>query len=1137
MQYPPADPAIGRLIEIAAREMALGMTIVEAPSGRVLYRNPAADRVLGAPAPTEAFDLLGQRIAPEAWPGLRALDGSIVVGERMEVIRGGQRRTISVDASPVRDTDGRIIAGVVTYSDVTEARRAEDAAIFLAAAGALLERFDPELTLQRIAELAVPRLADWCFVHLVQNGEVYCVAMAAADVIKLPAARGGARGPQQLHPDSPIARVLAGGPRELLQVDDALLRSVARDEHHLAGMRSRGYRSTVVAPLTGRGGVLGAITFAMTDSTRSYAEDDLDMLVEIARRTGIALDNARLFAAEQEARRRAEEARDRMRRLQQLTARLSLAVDPLHVARTMVDAGRDALGADGGVAWMLSADRQRLEMAAHELGEVPRVRDRFQVQELTEDLPTTRVVRDGRALLYANRDELEHDYPGLLAAAGSVFHAWAFVPLHVRGQPVGVLTLPFLKSRSFTDDDRALIDAMIGQASLALERATLFDEVRAKQDQLQHALAAARAATWSVDLKTMTSVRDDSYMRLLGLDERHVHADYQSVHPDDRQTLISAVERTVADDSVFEPEVRMQRGDGTYLWTRAHGRVSRDDQGTALSLAGVIVDIDEAKRASLRAEDERRVTETLNRLGMSFASELDHERLAQKITDEVTALVGAAYGVFFYDVAGRQALSLHPITSGDPEGARRLFTPGAAPLLRITTLGRELVRRDDALVEGIRSYLAVPIVAGSGEMFGSLLFGHPEPHRFTPFHEQLVASIAAQAGIALENARLYGTIRDQKNQLELAVARAQLADRRKDEFLAMLGHELRNPLAPISTALELMELKANGAMQRERDVIRRQVTHMTRLVDDLLDVSRITRGKIELSREIIEVGAVIAKAVEMVSPLLEKRGQRLVLEVPQAGLHVDGDATRLAQVFQNLLTNAAKYSDQGKTIVIRARATDTRIAIEVIDQGIGIPPELLSRLFDLFVQGERAIDRSQGGLGIGLTLARSLAELHGGTIEAASPGRDQGSTFTVWLPRADALRVAPQPPEMTRAALTMSGLRVLIVDDNVDAAHTLHELLSALGHDSVLAHDGPSALKLASTFKPEVAVLDIGLPVMDGLELARRLREVLGDPKLRLIAVTGYGQESDRLRVRDAGFDHHLVKPVALDQLVPLIGS
>ncbi|HEX7842569.1 MAG TPA: ATP-binding protein, partial [Kofleriaceae bacterium] len=600
-------------------------------------------------------------------------------------------------------------------------------------------------------------------------------------------------------------------------------------------------------------------------------------------------------------------------------------------------------------------------------------------------VPLAEAIRRSELVWCATEAELAARYPHLEAIwRAHGVRSWGAVPFTFEGRTVGVLSLSFTDERALGSEDREFLSGVGQITAQALERARLYEAVRTGEEQLRAALTAARAATWQLDLATMTAIRDPAYCALVGVSDDRAIADFTQVHPDDRAILQAEFERALRDGTPFEPETRLRRDDGTYMWVRSHGRLTYGPDGKPAALAGVIVDIDEAKQASLRAEDERRI---------------------------------------------------------------------------------------------------------------------------------------------------------HKEQLEQAVERARLADQRKDEFLAMLGHELRNPLAPIATALELMELKDRTLLQKERDVIRRQVDHLSHLIDDLLDVSRITRGKIQLNRQVVEIGSVLAKAVEMASPLLEKRMQRLAIEVPRDGLSVDADPMRLAQVFQNLVTNAAKYSEPGTQIALRARRQADRVVVEVADQGIGISPDLLPRLFELFVQGDRALDRSQGGLGIGLTIARSLCELHGGTISAASAGTGAGSTFTVTLPRA--AHADPPPPARAGSLVPRcaTGMRVLVVDDNVDAAATLHEFIATLGHESAVAHDGIAALELASSFQPDIAVLDIGLPVMDGYELARKLREQPGRDKLRLIAVTGYGQETDRARAREAGFDHHLVKPIALDALIPLLAA
>ncbi|MBA3398272.1 MAG: response regulator [Deltaproteobacteria bacterium] len=364
--------------------------------------------------------------------------------------------------------------------------------------------------------------------------------------------------------------------------------------------------------------------------------------------------------------------------------------------------------------------------------------------------------------------------------------------------------------------------------------------------------------------------------------------------------------------------------------------------------------------------------------------------------------------------------------------------------------------------------------------------------------------------------------------LDLARADAERATHVKDEFLAMLGHELRNPLAPIVTALQMLRLE--GVHTRAQDVLERQVSHVLRLVDDLLDVSRITSGKVELRKEVVEIASVVTRAIEMSRPILENRRSQLEIAVPPQGLAVDGDPARLAQVVSNLVTNAAKYSDVETPVRIAAERAGSFVRLTVEDRGIGIEPGQLDRVFEQFVQMPQGIDRALGGLGLGLAIVRNLVTMHGGSVSARSEGRGRGSRFTVELPASEA-----GPRQASMHAVTVEpkpkveSLQLLLVDDNPDAAELLAEIMAAYGHEVRVAHSGPDALAILESFEPDAGILDIGLPVMDGYELARRVRERL--PDIRLIAVTGYGQPDDRKRTAAAGFDEHLVKPVTIANL------
>jgi signal transduction histidine kinase len=371
--------------------------------------------------------------------------------------------------------------------------------------------------------------------------------------------------------------------------------------------------------------------------------------------------------------------------------------------------------------------------------------------------------------------------------------------------------------------------------------------------------------------------------------------------------------------------------------------------------------------------------------------------------------------------------------------------------------------------------------------------------------------------------------------LRLEAAKEKEASERKDEFLAMLAHELRNPLAPIFNALHILQLNGSSdpTVDQARTVLDRQTRQLARLVDDLLDVSRITRGKIQLRKEPVELAKLLARAQESARPSIEGRGHKLEIIVPEEPLWLDADPTRLEQVLANLLNNAAKYTDPGGRITIVAARDNEELVLQVRDNGIGIAPEMLPRLFNLFLQADRSLDRAQGGLGIGLTLVRRLVEMHGGTIEAASPGLGNGSEFTIRLPLLPEGRVEPSAIEPVKSP--GQPVRILVVDDSKDTAESLALLLRLEGHEVRMAHDAPAALEIAQLFRPEVAILDIGLPKIDGYELGRRLRDQVKDGKILLIALTGYGQAADRRRSREVGFDHHVVKPVdpvALQELI-----
>jgi signal transduction histidine kinase/ActR/RegA family two-component response regulator len=372
----------------------------------------------------------------------------------------------------------------------------------------------------------------------------------------------------------------------------------------------------------------------------------------------------------------------------------------------------------------------------------------------------------------------------------------------------------------------------------------------------------------------------------------------------------------------------------------------------------------------------------------------------------------------------------------------------------------------------------------------------------------------------------YGVVcyfRDVSAHVQARIA-LETADRQKNEFLAMLAHELRNPLAPIRNAGEILSrtLPANSPTHTAIAMVKRQVAQLTRLVDDLLDVSRITQGRVELKRQPLDLANVINNALETVETLFRERQHEVSIVSSYRSLHVNGDMTRLVQSIVNILTNAAKYTDAGGKIVLRTSAEGQFAVVEISDNGAGISPELLPRVFELFVQGDRTLDRSLGGLGIGLSVARQLVEMHGGKVAAFSPGLGRGATFRLWLPLIE----KPGEAVGDQQQAARQSRRILVVDDNVDAADSLAQVLELDGHVTRSVYSARDALEQVAAFKPDVLLLDIGLPEMDGYEVARRIRAMPRMGQIRLVALTGYGQVEDLRRAQDAGFDDHLVKPV-----------
>jgi PAS domain S-box-containing protein len=653
-------------------------------------------------------------------------------------------------------------------------------------------------------------------------------------------------------------------------------------------------------------------------------------------------------------------------------------------------------------------------------------------------------------------------------------------------------------------------------------------------ERLSLVLAASGMGDWSWDAATDIVTCSARAAEIFGIPpgpQLTWTAMRELLHPDDRERARLAVLGAIETRGDYAIEYRLING-GRERRVLASGRARYDERGHALGMLGVVQDLTR-DRVLLLLDDAVRPLVDPELITYTAARELGQHLRVNRCAyafvedDQDTFLLTGNYTNGVDSIVGRYRFRQF--------GAEclRLMRAGLPYIVEDSQIDSRLEPADRTSYEvtAIRAVICVPILK-AGRFVGAMAVHTREPRSWSAAEVDLVQQVASRCWESIERARI-------EREREALLHAAEAANRAKDEFMAMLGHELRNPLAPMVTALHLMKQEGTDTFLRERTVIERQVNHLTRLVDDLLDVSRIAQGKVQLKLELVELSEIITRAAEMASPLLEQHAHTLTIDVARTGLRLRADVLRLTQVVSNLLTNAAKYTPSGGRIGISAQAQGDELSLYVRDDGIGMTPEVLAQAFDAFVQGKQSIDRAHGGLGLGLAIVRSLVQRHGGSVSAHSAGPGEGSEFIVRLPRASQQEAVPSDtarPDQSDLCLPSSP-HILVVDDNDDAADMLARVLAAQGCRVVVAHDGLVALQLTAGHSFDGALLDIGLPVMDGYELARRLRALPAFANARLIAVTGYGQESDRQRSAAAGFCEHLVKPVSIEQLTRIVAS
>jgi signal transduction histidine kinase/CheY-like chemotaxis protein/PAS domain-containing protein len=660
------------------------------------------------------------------------------------------------------------------------------------------------------------------------------------------------------------------------------------------------------------------------------------------------------------------------------------------------------------------------------------------------------------------------------------------------------------------------------------------------EERLRLAQSGARAGLWDWDMVNDTITWSQEFYEINGIEPGLTPSQgayLERILLEDREPVLKAVNDALQQKQPIDVQYRIEHPLYGIRWIAVRGKSTFDENGRVLRTTGIALDITDRKRAETALA-------FLSEAGNVLSVLLDFKSTVQSVARLATRFVADYCLIDMVNERGRiervahahrnvaqepllrKALELNPLDWDSPGPVVQALR-AREPLLvtEVTSdfldqMARTPEHREILHRLGPATWMVVPLVVRD-KVIGAITFvGTDRRHRYSPTELELVSELGRRVASASDNVRLYTELCE--------------SQRQKDDFLAMLAHELRNPLAAIQYANQLATLTKTADDNPATEVIDRQVKNLAHLIDDLLDVSRITRDKIQLRKEAVDGRVLIERALATVGPSIAERRHELSADVAPMPLPLYADPVRVEQILVNLLSNAAKYTPEGGKLSVRAFSLDGQVVYKIKDTGIGIPPEMLPRVFELFTQVNRSLDRSQGGLGIGLTVVRKLAEMHGGSVSVTSEGLGQGSEFTVRLPLASATVVMAAEPAHAEQVLP---LKILVVDDNVDMANSLAKLLEQAGHTITMAHDGLAALAAARRSKPDAVVLDIGLPGLDGYRVAEALRREPAFANVRLVAVSGYGQAEDRSRAKAAGFDHHLVKPVDLRQLVSALAS
>jgi PAS domain S-box-containing protein len=731
---------------------------------------------------------------------------------------------------------------------------------------------------------------------------------------------------------------------------------------------------------------------------------------------------------------------------------------------------------------------------------------------------------------------------------------------------------------NYGDGDRLL--GMTGMVQDITARRAAEEALKDSEEQLRALADSIPQLAWIAHFDGRMTWYNRRWFEYTGLTSADLSGDAwsQVYDPECLPAMTQRWKRSIASSQPFEMEFPIRGADGQYRWFLTRANPVRAADGRTVRWFGTSTDVDQVKRAQEALRDETAVLELLNSTGNALARHRDLRPLLEEVTDAATRISGARFGAFFYDntpdpvrdgEGAAPALVPYTLSGRTPPQFEALARADAVALFGDTLRGAAITRRADlprevavanalppALAQQLRSYLAAPVMSRDGSVIGTLLFGHPEPGMFSERTERIIGGIAAQAGVAIDNARLNEAARRAaEERIALldsernARAEAERTSQMKDEFLATLSHELRTPLTAILGWSQVLRRGGRGEadLQKGLQTIERNARAQAQLIEDLLDMSRIMSGKVLLDVQAVAPAAVVDAAIETVRPAAAARNIRIERDYRPCGM-VAADPGRLQQVVWNLLSNAIKFTPQDGTVRITLREENGAAEIVVADTGIGIRAEFLAHVFEHFRQADASSTRRHGGLGLGLSIVKHLVEQHGGTVAAASPGEGHGATFTVRLPLAARIPGAERPPRPAlpdgapRAAASgdlrdLGGLRVLIVDDEPDTRELIKRVLSDCNADVVTADSAPAALSLLTRWQPDLLLSDIGMPEMDGFELLAQVRALGAEAggNVPAIALTAFARSEDRLRTLAAGFTDHIAKPVEPPELVAAV--